>query len=186
MITPRLIVITGRPASGKTTLAHRLSKETGLPLISRDELKQGFVYTSGLSHNEVDRSTDLMIYDTFFETVELLVSKGISIIIEAAYQHKLWEPKLTDLLNKANIKIIICNITPAAAKTRFNQRLSADPDRKRFHGDAPITSDDEHIGSLIDNYQPVNIDAPTMLVETTGDYIPILATILDFVSGPPV
>lgn len=36
----RLIVITGPPASGKTTLARALAPELGLPLLSKDDFKE--------------------------------------------------------------------------------------------------------------------------------------------------
>ncbi len=40
---PKCIIVTGRPASGKTTLAWILVKKLNLPLISRDALKEGYV-----------------------------------------------------------------------------------------------------------------------------------------------
>src|SRR5664279_5531543 len=104
MNKPLLIVITGRPASGKTTFAHILSRQIKLPLFSRDELKEGYINTSDLHHNHLDNSVDLQIYETFFQTIELLITKGVSIIAEAAFQHKLWEPKLSGLLDKADIR----------------------------------------------------------------------------------
>ncbi len=42
---PMLIVVTGRPGSGKTTLAHKLAREIWCPVISRDEIKEGLVNT---------------------------------------------------------------------------------------------------------------------------------------------
>ena len=46
---PFLIVVTGRPAAGKTTLAHTLAQAIRCPLISRDEIKEGYsvVNTNG-------------------------------------------------------------------------------------------------------------------------------------------
>lgn len=40
-LNPRLIIVSGPPASGKTTLAHRLAESVGAPAICRDEIKEG-------------------------------------------------------------------------------------------------------------------------------------------------
>jgi predicted kinase len=58
---PRLIVVTGRTGSGKTTLAHALARAIRCPAICRDEIKEGFVNTVGATAepNEANRK----VYD---------------------------------------------------------------------------------------------------------------------------
>jgi len=36
-VTPTLVVVSGPPGSGKTTLAHKIAAAVGCPVISRDE-----------------------------------------------------------------------------------------------------------------------------------------------------
>ena len=38
---PKCIIITGQPGSGKTTLAKKLGERLWMPVISRDEIKEG-------------------------------------------------------------------------------------------------------------------------------------------------
>jgi len=58
----RLIVVTGRPGSGKTTLAHTLAKAIHCPLISRDEIKEGLVNTTGTYQPAIDAITAFALH----------------------------------------------------------------------------------------------------------------------------
>lgn len=149
--------------------------------MSRDELKEGYINTTGAKHNPSDNSIDLHIYETFFKTLELLITKGISIIIEAAFQHKLWKPKLSDFSDKADIRIIICETDPDLAKTRFANRLMNDPGRKTFHGDDLIISSDQKNVSLIESYENVSMDVPILHVGTAHMYNPGIEGMIDFI-----
>lgn len=183
MNKPLLIVVTGSPASGKTTLAHILAGKINCPVISRDEFKEGYINTLNLSHAESDSSVDLHVYNTFFEAIDLLISKGISIIIEAAFQDKLWRPKLLSLSDKAALKIIICKTNTDLISFRFANRLSNDPGREKFHGDRSISLSKEKFTMLIENYKPVTIDASTLQVNTTESYDPNIEEIINFIKG---
>lgn len=50
---PKCIVVTGRPGSGKTTLARKLAEGLWMPKISRDEVKEGYVNTFGMKHEQL-------------------------------------------------------------------------------------------------------------------------------------
>ena len=180
MIKPLLVVVTGRPASGKSTLAKMLCAEIRCPLISRDELKEGYIHTTGYRHSHLSAAAALHIYETFFETIGLLVSRGISIVVEAAFQDKLWRPKLLALIEKAEIRIVLCETTVEIAKARFVDRLGNDPERDRFHGDAAVK---EQGGLMTDRYEPVNIGVRILAVDTTNQYDPDIKQIIAFIFG---
>src|SRR5262245_50913503 len=92
-----LVVVAGRPGSGKTTLAHALAKAIRCPAICRDEIKEGIVNSlapAATPTDAIQRHTN----DVFFKTIELLLQHGVTLIAEAAFQHKLWAPRLEPLL----------------------------------------------------------------------------------------
>jgi len=49
---PKCIIVTGRPGSGKTTLARKLAERLWMPVLSRDEIKEGYVNTFGVKHDQ--------------------------------------------------------------------------------------------------------------------------------------
>lgn len=178
---PLLIVVTGRPASGKTTLANILSEKIKLPLFSRDEFKEGYINTVGFHHNELNNEVNSDIYETFFMAANLLISRRISIIIEAAFQHKLWEPKLSSYLSRAEVKIVICKILPELAIARFSSRALNDPDREKYHGDKPIHLAPRETRLSVTEYKTLNMPVPTLEVDTVNNYSPGIAEIVDFI-----
>ncbi len=181
MHKPLLTVITGRPASGKTTLAHRLSQEINCPVISRDALKEGYINTIGDTHNKPGNEADWHIYNTFFEVIGFLISKNISFIAEAAFQHKSWEEKLLNFSHRAAIKIIICEAPLGITRQRFQQRLADDSSREKFHNDRFVNEEGELKVLFTDEYKPVNINLPTLKVDTKEGYDPGLKEIINFI-----
>ena len=179
MKKPRLIVVTGRPASGKTTLAHLLAKEIRCPLLSRDEFKEGYINTVRPDRDSLPDAIGKNIYEVFFQAVDLLVSNHISIIIEAAFQHILWQPKLSNFFDNADVRIIICETDIETALKRFLKRASDDAGREKFHGD-----ESTGLGELlIQSYEAPQLPVPTLYVDTMKDYVPDLSRIIRFATA---
>ncbi|MDJ0706332.1 MAG: AAA family ATPase [Leptolyngbyaceae cyanobacterium MO_188.B28] len=176
---PILVVVTGRPGSGKTTLAHALAREIRCPAICRDEIKEGLVNTT---NNSGEPGDDIAwkVYDVFFETLGLLLSHSITLVSEAAFQHKLWEPKLFQLEKIARIRIVHCAIDPKLARSRFIQRALSDPKRTRFHNDGAMVEAIDGTEAPISNYKPPIFDAPTLTVDTSDGYQPKFEAIVSF------
>ena len=85
-------------------------------------MKEGLVNTLGANP---DTELDLTrhVYHTFFDTLDLLLNQQITLIAEAAFQHKVWSPKLEPLQDIVRIKIILCTISPLLAKSRLLRKL---------------------------------------------------------------
>jgi len=170
METPKIIVVTGRPGAGKTTLAQRLSAVLRLPVISRDQLKEGFASTHGLAHAELPPDTNRTVTETFFAVISILVDNKVSFIAEAAFQQKVWAPKLTEIAQRASIRLIICESSEAEIQSRIGRRLREDPEHGRLHGVAAYGP-----------YEAPKIDSPTMTVDTSLNYRPSILEIVSFI-----
>lgn len=180
MKKPLLIVVTGCPGSGKTTLAHTLARKIGCPAVCRDEIKEGFVNTMKSSHESLGKDVNQGIYSTFFETLDFLLSRQITLIAEAAFQHNLWAPSLERLLQISEIKIIVCTVEPHLARSRFIQRGLSDSNRLRFHGDRGVRAAQQGVELPLGNYDPPLLPIPTLEVDTSDGYCHSLDDIESF------
>jgi predicted kinase len=180
MNKPFVIVVTGRPGSGKTTLAHALARRIACPALCRDEFKEGYVHTLGGTHASLGPDINLRLYNIFFETVDFIVSKGISAVIEAAFQHKVWEPKLIHLAEIARVAVVVCTVEPMLARSRFIERGLADAARERFHGDNAVQAAKSGLELAVGEYDPPHMDLPTLTVDTTDGYKPELDQVVSF------
>jgi predicted kinase len=178
-LTPSLTLITGRPGAGKTTLARALAAAVRCPLLCRDEVKEGLVHSLPPG-TAVDDEIQRLANDAFFDAIELLLRRGVTLMAEAAFQHHLWAPRLELLRGIANLRIIVCSVDPTLARSRHIERGLADPQRERFHGDAVVAAAREGRTLPIGDYVPPNLDLPTLVVDTSDGYRPGLDEVVAF------
>lgn len=179
MSKPYLIAVTGRPGAGKTTFSRALGQQAFLPVISRDEIKEGYVHTFGKRHSELPKDANGVATNIFFRTVEQLLDNGVSLIAEAAFQHRLWAPYLESLREKARISLIICQAGDArTALDRFIRRGLENPMREYFHGDKGVDMYRRGIPVDPGTYDEPKLDLPTFHVDTTGAYDPSIESLM--------
>lgn len=175
MSKPKCIIVTGRPGSGKSTLSRKLSRRLWMPIISRDEIKEGYVNTFGVNHDQLPPDTNGIVTGFFFDIVCQYLSNKISIIIEAAFQHALWESQMPRIVEVSDPFIIICSINEEMAAKRHLERGLADAGREFYHGDAHVAIY-RATGEIAppDQYIAPDFDLPTLRVSTESDYSPSL------------
>lgn len=96
---PVLVIVTGPPASGKTTVARQISSQTGLPLITKDDFKVIFYEIFGWGGREPDRRASAAAYEVIYHIVAVELSCGRSFIVEANFREEATE-RFQDLRNR--------------------------------------------------------------------------------------
>lgn len=178
---PILIVVTGPPGSGKTTIAHKIAAEVGCPAICRDEIKQGMARTAdGFSARPGDELT-IRTLPVFFGTLDLLIRAGVTTVAEAAFQDRIWRLGLEPLIDIAEFRIVHCTVAADLAFRRSLRRGSHDPLRSA-HAD-PDPSDKPEWTRRHAEFERLTLAAPSMEVDTTSGYRPTLPELVAFAVG---
>lgn len=141
MKTPTtVILITGHPATGKTTLAHYLAQALGLPLLYRDGLKEKLADTLGWSDDEWSLKLGAATWELLYHLVETLLRAQVSHIVESNFTATYATPRWQALIDQYPLRII--QIRCEADPTITAQRHQARKERGERH---PIHRHDNNV-----------------------------------------
>lgn len=159
MPTPYLIIVAGPPAAGKSTLARQLATAIPCPSISRDALREGMMttYPHPVSHATVNTA--------FASVVATTLRHGITCVVEAAFQHPLWQQLIMQWA--VPYVVIACHVDQATAIARMRQRLATHPARHTVHQDQEFLVRLETMQWRVDDFQYPNGSVPRYHIDTT-------------------
>jgi len=168
---PLLVIVSGAPGSGKTTLAEAVAKRLRLLHLERDLLMWGMRYTA--DGKDVDRPGAGI--RTYYDTMQTMLRAGVSFVTDATLYQGKSEPDIQKfLLPYARIINVHCRSKDEAG--RFYARELA-----RNAGQAPDWLE-EHMGHLKKIYplvvDPLDFGAERIEVDTTIEYNPTLEAIV--------
>jgi predicted kinase len=121
---PLLLLVTGMPSSGKTTLAHALADALHLPLITKDDIKERLFDNLGWSDRPWSRKLGYATYEIMFYVIESLISKHISLVAESNFVPQSTAEFLLGLQARHHFRpaIVECIALAEELKARWRQR----------------------------------------------------------------
>lgn len=166
---PFLLIVTGRPAAGKSTLAAWLAKELKLPLVSKDGIREVLFDQLGWKDRAWARQLGRASIDLMFYFARTQLESGYSIIMDNAFHPTPSTPRFLALQAQTGAAIIqiVCNARKEVLFQRFNRRAERG-NRHLGHRDAEVR--DELWQSLSRNLSPEMDVAGVVISLQTDDF----------------
>jgi predicted kinase len=182
MSAPLLILITGAPCTGKTSIAQHLAGKFQLPFIHKDGIKERLFDRLGWkSDRKWSKLLSLASYDLLYYFIETQLKAGRSLIAEANFKADIDTPQILGLLDHYHFTPfqIFCYADQDTLIRRFVDRGNS-VERHPGHIDQVMAPDIRN--SLLKNeYRPLEVGGWLIQIDTTDlarlDYTPETAAL---------
>jgi predicted kinase len=133
----RLLLITGLPGTGKTTLARELARRYAIALIAKDTIKESLLdaFASGGSRSRGLSDASFAIQLTM---AAQLLGDGVDLILEGNFRALEHAPRVLSILPQRSLRLVqvLCRLGEPERQARIAARQS-DPTRHPGHERAP-------------------------------------------------
>jgi predicted kinase len=161
--SPLLVIVNGRPATGKTHIAERLSAELGIPLFTKDSVKELLGEVVGAPDRQAARALGEASIHLIFQNAEIVLATGAPAIVESPLIPELSVDMLRELQGRTGCRILQIFLTadPETILERYDGR-----DRHDVHFDGEAREELEQ-SLRTTEVDPVPIDGETITLDTT-------------------
>jgi predicted kinase len=134
---PALIVVTGPPASGKSSTSRRLAERLRVPFVSKDTFKERLYEHFG-SADEVQETVEEAALAILFSVVDGQLAAGVSVVAESDFNVDSNPARLRELAEQHGARVVQVYIggDVDALVAKFAQRAACG-DRHPGHRDEP-------------------------------------------------
>jgi predicted kinase len=166
MRAPWLIVVTGPPASGKSSTARAIAAGLGVPLLSKDEVKERLYETFG-SGDEVEGALDESALSIVLSLAATQLASDVSVVAESNFDARRDPARFRALLagHDASVVQVYLGGEPAELAETFAERAAAGR-RHPGHGDTP--EDAATVRRELEDGRWDPLDLPGELVRADG------------------
>lgn len=164
---PVLVIVNGPPAAGKTTVAHQLSKEVALPMLSKDLIKESLFESLGVGDRDWSRKLGRASVMVMLSWMHSELGQDRSLIVEGPFRQEESEASFHDLGRQVDHHVvqIMCTCDPETREARLIERAERSL-RHPGHLDAQLLS--EVVGDVgADAHVPMSLGGDSFVLDCT-------------------
>lgn len=170
-IHPSIMIVTGYPCAGKTTIARRLAEAINYPLLTKDDVKERLFDALGCGDRAWSDQLSTATYSILFYVLESQVEAGQSVIVEANFRPQSHSDRFARLQRDHDVKLVQIHVS-ANADT-IEQRLHRRTARKNRHPGHLDDALEEELPDKISEgrYDPLEIESECIEVDTSDSSV---------------
>jgi predicted kinase len=166
----KIIIVSGFPASGKTTISQELAKRLDLPLISADRIKERLSDQLGCSDHKWSMKLSRTAYDLIYLFIETVLKAKGSLIVEGYLKPEKATPKFLALKEKYGFDAfqVVCQAAIQVRLARFKERWETGLRHRGHFDDARYENGQFKDGAYAGKAEPLGVPGKTIEVDSTN------------------
>jgi glucokinase len=175
-----IVVISGLPGSGKTTMAERLRDSLRWPLLAKDEFKERLFDVFGSADVQSSKQLSLASYAQMFDRARQLVEAQTNFIMEGNFRWHETGRDFESLYERARWTQVWCTAPPALIADRLRRRARTGS-RHPVHRDAENLT--RMIAELTQAQTPLPLPGEVLVVDSSAATDESLTQVLARIAG---